>query len=49
LKAGTVKPEETSIPRQQFAKQISAAMDMQATTEELLGMMFSVWSVQSGL
>jgi hypothetical protein len=36
LKAGTVEPEETSTARQWLSKQVSAAMDTQATTEELL-------------
>jgi hypothetical protein len=47
LKDGTVVPEETSITRQRFGKQVSAATDMQATTEELLGI-FSIRSMQSG-
>jgi hypothetical protein len=34
--------------RQQLGKQVSTATDTQATREELLGMMFSVWSMQSG-
>jgi hypothetical protein len=42
-----VEPE-TSIAKQWLDKQVSAATDTQATIEELLGMMFSVRSVQSG-
>jgi hypothetical protein len=37
-----------SIARQRLSKQVSAAMDAQATVEELLGTMFSIQSVQSG-
>jgi hypothetical protein len=48
LKAGTVELEDTSIARQWLGKQISATTDMQATTNELLGTMFSIQSVQSG-
>jgi hypothetical protein len=48
LKVGTVEPEETYIAKQRFGKQFSAATDMQATIEELLGTMFSIRSVQSG-
>jgi hypothetical protein len=33
---------------QRRSKQVSAAIAMQATIEEFLGMMFSVQSVQSG-
>jgi hypothetical protein len=40
-----VEPEETSIARQQLGKQVSVATDMQATTEELMGTMFSVQSM----
>jgi hypothetical protein len=43
-----VEPEETSVARQRLGKQVSAATDKQATLEELLGMMFSIWSVQNG-
>jgi hypothetical protein len=43
-----VKPEDTFIPRQQLGKQVSAATDTQVTTEELLGTMFYIWSMQSG-
>jgi hypothetical protein len=32
-----MKQEETSIARQRLGKQVSAATDMQATIEELLG------------
>jgi hypothetical protein len=42
-----VEPEETSIPRQQLGKEISAAVDTQATLEELLGTMFSIRSMQN--
>jgi hypothetical protein len=48
LKARTVEPEEASITRQQLSKQVSAATDTQAAVQELLGMMFSVWSMWSG-
>jgi hypothetical protein len=37
-----VEPEEMWIARKQPGKQISAARDMQATKEELLGKMFSI-------
>jgi hypothetical protein len=43
-----VEPEETSTARQQLGKQVSLATDMEATTEELLGMMFSIRPMQSG-
>jgi hypothetical protein len=42
LKAEIMEPEETSIARQRFGKQVSGATDMQATIEKLLGMMFSI-------
>jgi hypothetical protein len=42
-----VEPEETSIVRQRFSKQLPAATDTQATIEELLGTMFPIQSVQS--
>jgi hypothetical protein len=32
-----MEPEETSIVMQRLSKQVSMAMDMQATTHELLG------------
>jgi hypothetical protein len=48
LKAGTVQPEEMSTARQRLGKQVSVTMGMQATIEELLGIMFSIRSVQSG-
>jgi hypothetical protein len=40
--------EETSIARQRLGKEVSAATDTQGTIEELLGTIFSVWSMQSG-
>jgi uncharacterized protein YdgA (DUF945 family) len=43
-----VEPEETPTARQRLGKQVSVAMDMQATTEELLGMTFSIQSMQRG-
>jgi hypothetical protein len=43
-----MEPEVTSIARQRLGEQVSAATDTQATTEELLGTMFSIRSVQSG-
>jgi hypothetical protein len=42
-----VEPEETSIDRQRFGTQVSAATDMQEV-DELLGTVFSIRSVQSG-
>jgi hypothetical protein len=48
LKAGIVEPEETYNVRQRLSKQVSAATDMQATTEELLRTMFTIRSVPSG-
>jgi hypothetical protein len=36
-----------SIGTQRFSEQVFAATDTQATIEELLGMMFSIRSVQS--
>jgi hypothetical protein len=42
-----MEPEETSLARQRFGKQVSAATDTQATLEELLGTKFSVRSVKS--
>jgi hypothetical protein len=46
LKAGIVELETSNV-RKRFGKQVSAATDTQATIEELLGMMFSLRSVQS--
>jgi phage baseplate assembly protein W len=43
-----VEPEETSIARQRVGKQISAATDMEASIEELLGTMICIRSMQSG-
>jgi hypothetical protein len=48
LKARIVEPEEMSVTRQWLGKQVSAAMNTQATTEELLGTMFSLRSMWSG-
>jgi hypothetical protein len=44
-----VEQEETSIARQRLGKHVFAATDTQATTEELLGTMFCIQSVQSGV
>jgi hypothetical protein len=46
--SGILWPEETSIARQWLGKQVSAVTDTQATIEELLGMMFSIWYMQRG-
>jgi hypothetical protein len=43
-----VETEKTFLARQWFAKHVSAAMDMQATREELLGTAFYIQSVQNG-
>jgi hypothetical protein len=43
-----VDPEEKFIVRHRLDKQVSATTDIQTTTEELLGTIFSVRSVQSG-
>jgi hypothetical protein len=43
-----VEPEETSIASQRLGKQVSSVTAIQPATEELLGTMFSVQSVQSG-
>jgi hypothetical protein len=43
-----VEPEETSIARQRLDKEVSAATDTRVTIKELLGIIFSVRSVQSG-
>jgi hypothetical protein len=43
-----VESEETSIARQRLGKQVSVAADMQVTTEELLGTMFTIQSMQHG-
>jgi hypothetical protein len=48
MKAGIVEPEETSTARQRLSKQVSAATDTQETTDELLGTVFSIRSVQTG-
>jgi hypothetical protein len=40
------EPEETSIARQRLGKHIPAAMDVHATTEEMLETAFSMRSVQ---
>jgi hypothetical protein len=42
-----MEPDKTFIAREKLGKQVSAAMDTQATIEKLLGTMFSVRSVQS--
>jgi hypothetical protein len=42
-----VELEETFIAGQRLGKQFSAKMDTQATIEELLGTMFSIWSAES--
>jgi hypothetical protein len=39
---------ETSIVRQQLGKQVSEAIDTQATIEEFFGTTFSIRYVQSG-
>jgi hypothetical protein len=44
LKAGTVKQEEVAIATQWHDKHVSTAMNQQATIEELLEVVFSVWS-----
>jgi hypothetical protein len=44
-KAGTAKPQETSIARQRFCKHFPVATDTNATIRELLEIMFSVRSV----
>jgi hypothetical protein len=43
-----MEPEETYFAGPRLGKQVSATTDTQAIIEELLGMMFSVRSVQSG-
>jgi hypothetical protein len=43
-----VEPEEKSIARQRLGKQITEAINTQATIEELLGTMVCIQSVQSG-
>jgi hypothetical protein len=58
LKAKTVEAEKqpllvnsseiTFVSRQWLSKHIPVTMDMHATIEVLLGMMFSTWSVQRG-
>jgi hypothetical protein len=40
-----VEPEETVIARQWLGKHASVAKDMHATMEELLDVVFSMWSV----
>jgi hypothetical protein len=42
-----VEPEDKSIPRQRFGKQVYAATDTQATIEKSLGTMFYLWSMHS--
>ena len=42
-----METEETSIARQQLGKQVSTAVDTQATIEDLLETMFSIRSVQN--
>jgi hypothetical protein len=42
-----VDPQQTSFARQQLGKQVSMAMDIQATIQDLLEKMFSVWSIQT--
>jgi hypothetical protein len=45
LKAGTVAQNKTSFARQWHGKHIFAAMNQNTTTEELLEVEFSLWSV----
>jgi hypothetical protein len=42
LKGGIAEPEETVVVRQWLSKQAPLAMDMHATTEELLEAVFSM-------
>jgi hypothetical protein len=44
LKAGIVEQGEVATARQRHDKHVSTAMNQQATTEELLEAVFSVWS-----
>jgi hypothetical protein len=44
LKAGTVKQEEVATATQWHGKHVSTAMNQKATIEELLEVVFSVWS-----
>jgi hypothetical protein len=48
LKAGIAETEEMYIARQRLGRQVTAATNTQATTDELLGTIFSVQAVQSG-
>jgi hypothetical protein len=48
LKAGILEPEETSTATHRLGKEVSAATDTQATIENLLETVFSIWSLQSG-
>jgi hypothetical protein len=45
LKFGIVEPEEMAFARLQLDKHMSAVTDMHATIEELLEIMFSMWSM----
>jgi hypothetical protein len=40
-----VEPEETAVDRQRLGKYIPVAMNVHATIEELLDVVFSVWSM----
>jgi hypothetical protein len=40
-----VEPEETVVARQQLGKHMPAARNTNATTEELLNVVYSMWSV----
>jgi hypothetical protein len=40
-----VKPQETAVARQWLREHIPAAMNTHAITEELLDVVFSMWSV----
>jgi hypothetical protein len=44
MKAGILEQEEAAIARQRQGKHVSAAMNQHTTIEELLKVVFSVWS-----
>jgi hypothetical protein len=45
LRAGIVEPEEMAADMQRLSKHFPTAANIHATTEKLLGALFSMWSV----
>jgi hypothetical protein len=45
MKAGTMEPEEMTIGMQRLSKYVPATTSTHTTVEELLDVVFSMWSV----